>query len=167
MATRDLVSGTTLSDDDVEIRHVRADDAATHAYDEVQSVVGEVIGAPVRRGEPLTDMRLLTSDLLAGYPDGSSLATVRVTDPQSLWGVEVGTYVDVVGVDVDGGSRGRVLAEHAQVVAMPTTEQDPTTGMSAGAAVVVSVPPDEAVTLTDSAGRMQFGVVVSRAQMNQ
>lgn len=164
VAARDLTSGTTLSGDDVEIRHVPADDSTTHAYDRVDRVIGEAVGAPVRRGETITDMRLLSSDLLAGYPDGSSLATVRVTDPQSLWGVEVGTYVSVVGVDVEHGGRGTVLAEHAQVVAMPEAEDDPTTGMTAGAALVVNVPSDEAVALTDAASRMQLGVVVSDQQ---
>ena len=163
VAAHDLDSGVTLSDEDVEIREVRADDAATHSYEHLEPVVGEVVGAPVRDGEPITDLRLLTTDVLDGYPADSSLATVRVTDPQSLWGVEVGTYVDVVGVDVEGRGRGRVLATHAQVVAMPEAEEEPTTGMTAGAALVLNVPADEAVTLTDAATRMQLGVVVSRS----
>lgn len=159
VATRDLASGTTLTGDDVALREIATDDVAGHAYTRVGDVVGEVVGAPMRRGESLTDMRLLASELLSGYPDDATLATVRIADPQSLWGVEVGTYVDIVGVDIDGKGAGRVVAADAQVVAMPATDTD--AAVSAGAVLVVSVPAETAVALTDASSRMQLGVVVS------
>lgn len=161
VAARDLTSGTTLTASDLEIRSVTADDVAAHTYDSTDAVVGEVIAAPMRRGESLTDVRLLTSELVAGYPDGTTLATVRIADPQSLWGVEVGTYVDIVGVDLEGRGDGGVLARNAQVVAMPSPPEDEGPGVTAGAVLVVGVPRETAVDLADASSRMQLAAVVS------
>lgn len=160
VTARDVASGSTLSADDVEVRDLPAADVAAHAYTEPRDVIGEVAGAPMRRGESVTDVRLLGSDLLSGYPDDATIATVRIADPQSLWGVEVGTYVDIVGVDLDGTGAGEVIAPDAQVVAMPATEADDT-AVTSGAVLVVSVPPETAVALTDAGSRMQLGVVVT------
>ncbi|MGH3357543.1 MAG: SAF domain-containing protein [Nocardioidaceae bacterium] len=163
VATRDLASGATLTSADVEVREIPVDDVAAHAYASTDDVVGEVVGAPMRRGESITDMRLLASDLLSGYPDGATLATVRIADPQSLWGVEVGTIVDIVGVDIDGKGAGQVVAADARVVAMPATDTEDA-AVSTGAVLVVSVPSDTAVSLTDASSRMQLGVVVSGSE---
>lgn len=160
VAARDLASGTELSADDVELRDLPADGVAAHAYTDPGQVIGEVVGAPMRDGESLTDVRLLGSDLLSGYPEDATIATVRIADPQSLWGVEVGTYVDIVGVDIDGRGAGEVIAPDAQVVAMPTTDSDDA-AVSTGAVLVVSVPAETAVALTEAGSRMQLGVVVS------
>lgn len=159
VAARDLASGTELSAEDVELRELPADGVAAHAYTDPGEVVGEVVGAPMRHGESLTDVRLLGSDLLSGYPEDATIATVRIADPQSLWGVEVGTYVDIVGVDVDAKGAGEVIAPGAQVVAMPAADRD--TAVSTGAVLVVSVPAETAVALTEAGSRMQLGVVVS------
>lgn len=160
VAARDLASGTTVSDDDVELRDVPLDVAADNAYHSTDAVVGEVVGAPLRTGETITDLRLLASDLLSGYPEGTTLATVRIADPQALWGVEVGTYVDIVGVDIEGAAEGEVIAQDAQVAAIPAGDTSETE-LDAGAVLVVNVPSQTAVSLTDASSRMQLGVVVS------
>lgn len=161
VAAHDLASGTTLSADDVEVRRLPSEVAASGAYDDIDALVGESLSGPMRRGETITDMRLIGADLLAGYPADSTLATVRIADPQSLWGVAVGTYVDIVGVDVDGKKAGRILADEAQVVAMPEEAEKTIAGTSSGVSLVVCVPADKAVELTDAASRMQLGVIVS------
>ncbi|MDN5853374.1 MAG: SAF domain-containing protein, partial [Actinomycetia bacterium] len=161
VAAHDLTSGTDLSDDDLQVRQVPPDVAASNAYAAVDAVVGESLSGPVRRGETITDMRLIGTDLLAGYPTGSTLATVRIADAQSLWGVEVGVYVDIIGVDVDGKRSGKVLADDAQVVAIPESDTESMAGPSSGVSVVVCVPADTAVDLTQASSRMQLGVIVS------
>ena len=160
VAVRDLASGTTLSADDVEVRDVPADATASHAYADSDAVVGEVLGGPVRGGETITDMRLVGSDLLNGYPAGSTLATIRIADPESLWGVEVGTYVDIVGVDAEEKGSGRILADGAQVVAIPTADEE-TSGITGGVSLVVCVPGETAVKLADAGSRMQLGAIVA------
>lgn len=161
VAAHDLASGTDLVSDDVEVRHVPSDLTASNAYATVDAVVGHSLNGPVRRGEAITDMRLLGTDLLAGYPSGSTLATVRIADPQSLWGVEVGAYVDVIGVDVEGKRSGKVIADEAQVVALPDADTESMVGPSSGVSVVVCVPADTAVALAEAGSRMQLGVIVS------
>ncbi|HLR85270.1 MAG TPA: SAF domain-containing protein [Nocardioidaceae bacterium] len=160
VAAHDLSSGTDLSDDDLEVRHVPSEAVASNAYTAVDDVAGESLSGPVRRGEAITDMRVIGTDLLAGYPPGSTLATVRIADTHSLWGVEAGTYIDVVGVDVDGDRSGKILADDAQVVAIPESADDSRAG-SSGVSVVVCVPEDAAVGLAEAATRMQLGVIVS------
>lgn len=164
VAAHDLDSGADLADDDVEVRQVPSELAASNAYAAVDAVVGHPLNGPVRRGEAITDMRLLSTDLLAGYPSGSTLATVRIADPQSLWGVEVGAYVDVIGVEVEGKRAGKVIADDAQVVALPDADADSLVGPSSGVSVVVCVPSDTAVALAEAGSRMQLGVIVSTSK---
>lgn len=161
VAAHDIASGETLGSDDVLVRDLPADAVASNAYHDADAVVGKALGGPVRRGETITDMRVVGSGLLTGYPDGSTLATVRIADPDSLWGIEVGTYVDIIGVDVDGTKPGRVLADDAPVVAMPEADAGATAGPATGVSLVVSVPADTAVELTNAGSRMQLGVIVS------
>lgn len=57
---------------------------------------GAWLAGPIRRGEPVTDARLVGPGLLAGQPLGVVALAVRVSDPASLIGVRSGERVDVL-----------------------------------------------------------------------
>ncbi|TQR84176.1 flagellar biosynthesis protein FlgA [Mycobacterium hodleri] len=129
VATRDLAPGVELvaSDVRVESRSVATipDGATTNGTD----LVGATLAGPARRGEVLTDVRVLGSrlaDATAG-PD-ARIVPVHPTDAALLDLVRTGDVVDVLavseGVDGTGEQRSRVVATNAIVVLVSAASKD-------------------------------------------
>lgn len=129
VATRDLAPGVELvaSDVRVESRSVATipDGATTKGTD----LVGATLAGPARRGEVLTDVRVLGSrlaDATAG-PD-ARIVPVHPTDAALLDLVRTGDVVDVLavseGVDGTGEQRSRVVATNAIVVLVSAASKD-------------------------------------------
>ena len=129
VATRDLAPGVELvaSDVRVESRLVATipDGATTNGAD----LVGATLAGPARRGEVLTDVRVLGSrlaDATAG-PD-ARIVPVHPNDAALLDLVRTGDVVDVLAVseavDGSGGQRSRVVATNAIVVLVSSTSKD-------------------------------------------
>lgn len=117
IAARDLPSGHELRSDD--LRSVRLPpDVVPDGGLPRAAATGHRLAGPVRRGEPLTDARLLRPSALAGYPEGSVLTTIEVAGPETTATVEVGEQVDVVAVDPAGEARPEVVARTAHVAAL-------------------------------------------------
>ena len=109
---------------------------------------GRTLAGPVRAGEPLTDVRLVQGELLAGFEPGTVLATVRVFDPAAVVHLEPGDQVDVVGSDPRGSSTASVIAPDATVVIPPADDDAVTLGE--GAPVMVAVDEATALALADA-----------------
>ncbi|WP_246268927.1 SAF domain-containing protein [Acrocarpospora macrocephala] len=60
------------------------------------SFAGRVLTGPIRRGEPLTDVRLLGRGLLAGESDGLVATPVRIADADAAQLVAPGDVIDVL-----------------------------------------------------------------------
>jgi len=129
VATRDLAPGVELvaSDVRVESRSVATipDGATTNGTD----LVGATLAGPTRRGEVLTDVRVLGSrlaDATAG-PD-ARIVPVHPTDAALLDLVRTGDVVDVLAVseadDGSGEQRSRVVATNAIVVLVSAASKD-------------------------------------------
>lgn len=129
VATRDLAPGVELvaSDVRVESRSVATipDGATTNGAD----LVGATLAGPARRGEVLTDVRVLGSrlaDATAG-PD-ARIVPVHPTDAALLDLVRTGDVVDVLAVseavDGTGEQRSRVVATNAIVVLVSSASKD-------------------------------------------
>jgi Flp pilus assembly protein CpaB len=147
VARADLAGGRPLGTADVEVRALGEGVAPAGTASDPAAVVGRLLAAPVRRGEPLTDVRLVTPDLLDGYP-GLVAAPVRVADAGVVGLLRVGDRVDLVASD-PGGERAVTVAAGAPVVALPADEGDLSAGGSllSGGLVVVAVDEEVAVTL--------------------
>ena len=148
VAAADLPSGTTLSTGDLEPARFRDDTAPSGAVRTAEEVVGRVLAAPLRQGEALTDVRLVTPGLLEGYP-GLVATPVRLADAASVALLRVGDRVDLVAADPEGRTAVPV-ARGAPVVALPrstTVDQD----LEPGGLVVVAVPEQQALTLARAA----------------
>lgn len=120
VAQRDLASGTVIEVGDLDT--VELTSVPSHAHSSTDDLIGQRVAAPMRKGEALTDYRLLATSLLDGYGEGQVLATVRIGDRAQLTGLTVGSFVSVLGSDPQGESPPEVLTRRAQVAAMPATD---------------------------------------------
>ncbi|QIK65274.1 pilus assembly protein CpaB [Nocardioides sp. HDW12B] len=151
VASRDLPGGTALTDSDLVARALPPESVPDGSTTEAADLVGRTLAAPLRQGEPVTDVRVVAEGLLAGYPARVAVP-LRITDPGSVRLLRVGDRVDVVATDPANG-RAEVAAVDVPVVALPRgTRSDPdTAGLSGGALVVLAVPRSTAVTLAGRA----------------
>ena len=129
VATRDLAPGVDLvaSDVRVESRSVATipDGATTNGAD----LVGATLAGPARRGEVLTDVRVLGSRLAdATVGPDARIVPVHPTDAALLDLVRTGDVVDVLAVseavDGSGEQRSRVVATNAIVVLVSSASKD-------------------------------------------
>ncbi|MGA8994709.1 MAG: RcpC/CpaB family pilus assembly protein [Nocardioidaceae bacterium] len=137
-ATRDLRGGVV----------VRAQDVRRTPYDRAlvpdgaltgpAAAVGRTTAGPLRAGEPLTDVRLVTSSLLATHP-GLVAVPIRIGDPGAVSLLRVGDRVDLLATDPQSGSVATFLGRDVPVLAIPRVDQE-APGLTTGALVVVAVP---------------------------
>jgi pilus assembly protein CpaB len=96
VAARDLPAGRTLVPADLRVarwpRPLVPDGSRTGPA----TLVGRRLIAPLRRGEPVTSIRLLGRDLARGLPAGLVVQPVTVDDPHVAELVHPGDAVDLV-----------------------------------------------------------------------
>lgn len=158
VASRDLVSGTVLTADDVAVARLPPDAVPdgvdTHA-------VGRTLAAPIRRGEPVTDVRLVAPTLVAGYP-GRVALPVRIADADVVGLLRVGDRVDLVAADPRAG-RASYVAFDVPVLALPSPgEQHTGSGSPSGRLLVVAVPPGDVDRIAVAAATALLSIVISR-----
>ncbi|MGH3722250.1 MAG: SAF domain-containing protein [Pseudonocardiaceae bacterium] len=140
VAARDLTPGTVLGTSELTLRALPAPLVPDGTARSPTAVLGRTLAAPVRRGEPLTDVRLTGSELartVTTNPDAVSVP-LRLADPGVAALLHPGATVDVVTV---GERRDEpvVLARGARVLAV--LEAGTRTGERAGRLVLVALDP--------------------------
>lgn len=158
VASHDLASGTVLTDDDLTDRRFPvADVPAGLAPDGV----GRTLAAPMRAGEPLTDLRLVSPTLTAAYP-GRVALPVRIADADAVGLLRVGDRVDLLAVDPHGG-RASYAALDVPVVALPAPSEAGGPGAALpGRLVVVAALPEDVATVAGAAATDLLSVVLTR-----
>ena len=119
VAAADLPAGTVLGADDLQPVAVPPEAVPAST---APSPTGRTLAAPLRRGEPVTDVRLVGPDLTEGL-DGVVAVPLRLPDAGSVGLLRVGDVVDLVGADPRGGGARTVVAG-ARVLALPSTDPD-------------------------------------------
>lgn len=153
-ATRDLAAGVALTSDDVVATALPDALVPSGALVDPALVVGRFVAGPVRRGEPLTDVRLLGAGLLDG---GSQVAVpVRVAEPATAALVRAGDRVDVLSAAPDGGFLASVVATDVPVLSVPELGDDP----GEGALLVLAADRRTAARLAAAAVTGRLSVVV-------
>ena len=140
VAARDLAPGTVVEAEQVTLRGLPAQAIPDGAARSADAVVGRTLGAPVRRGEPLTDVRLTGSDLtraVSGNPEAVSVP-LRLADPGVAALLHPGAAVDVVTIG-ERHNEPVVLAHGARVLAV--LETGTRTGEHDGRLVLVALDP--------------------------
>ena len=102
VATRDLASGVELTADDVRLENRTAATVPDGSQSDVGAVVGATLAGPARRGEVLTDVRVLgprLAESVAG-PD-ARIVPLPLADSALLDLVRPGDVVDVLAAGAD------------------------------------------------------------------
>jgi hypothetical protein len=148
IAARDLAAGSRLTSRDVSMTSWPADLAPSGL---TGSVAGQVLAAPLRQGEAITDLRFIGSELARAHPE-LTVMPLRLPDPAVVELLQVGDRVDLGAVDPETGEVEE-LAGDVLVLAIPpagTTDSDLT-----GRLIVAGVTPDRA-HLVSAATLLEF-----------
>ncbi|MGY2085202.1 Flp pilus assembly protein CpaB [Blastococcus sp. SYSU DS0539] len=157
VAAADLPAGTTLARGQLAVVRLPPGTVPDGIVDTPDLLVHRVLAGHVRRGEPLSDARLVGAGLSRLLPPGQVAAPVRLADLTVAALVRAGDRVDVLATGTGAAVAERV-ADGARVLAAPAPDAgDPGAGLlvlavdeataarlaaaAAGATLTVSLPP--------------------------
>jgi Flp pilus assembly protein CpaB len=155
VAAHDLGSGVQLTADDVRLENRTAATVPDGSQSDIGAVVGATLAGPARRGEVLTDVRVLGPRLaqsVAG-PD-ARLVPLPLSDSALLDLVRPGDVVDVLAGGSEAGTDTppRVVATDAVVVLV---SEKPKGAASGADRVVLVALPGHAANVVASAALLQ------------
>lgn len=122
VATHDLTPGVALTPDDVRIEKRLPTTVPDGSQANLGTMVGATLASPTRRGEVLTDVRVLSSRLAESTAGpGARIVPLHLADSALIDLVRVGDVVDVLAApatDVPAGTQAvtKVVATDAVVV---------------------------------------------------
>lgn len=159
VAARDLRPGTALTTDDVRLEKRAASSLPDGSQADVGAVVGSTLAGPTRRGEVLTDVRLLGSRLAeaAVAPEagpGARIVPLHLADGALMDLVRVGDVVDVLAAPAAGPADNpqvgpKVVATDAVVVLVSAKQK--VQAADSDRVVLVALPARVANTVAGSA----------------
>ncbi|RAV11033.1 flagellar biosynthesis protein FlgA [Mycolicibacterium sp. GF69] len=136
VAARDLSPGSTLTADDVKLETFSPTTVPDGIQSDITTVVGATLTGPVRRGEVLTDVRVLTPRLAeAAAGPTARIVPLSLDESAVLDLIRPGDVVDVLAASPESDARPRVVATDAIVVLVSAKP----TGMGGGTDRVVLV----------------------------
>ena len=163
VAAHDLGAGQVLGSGDLAVVGVPLDLRPDGALADPATLAGRSVAAPVRKGEPITDVRLVGPGLLTGSA-GLVAAPVRLADAAAVALVRPGDLVDVLaaaGTDPTGqayaSSVAQLVATRARVLALPRSSD---ASPADGALVLLAVSPETALALAGAAATARLSLVV-------
>src|SRR5215218_3257860 len=122
-AARDLAAGTRLTAADVTVLRLSPSAVPDGAVSSPTDAVARTLVSTARRGEPITDVRLVGAGHLATDVDGAVTVPVRIADGEAVALLRPGDVVDVLGAaptsDGSGSTSARLLASTVRVVTVP------------------------------------------------
>lgn len=134
VAARDLPAGQLLRTQDlVELQ------VAPGVVPEgvVGAPAGRLLAAPLRAGEPVTDVRLVGDGLAQAQPPGTTVVPIRLSDAGQASLLTVGDRIDLLATDPQAGTTAE-LADDVVVLAVPDAEASGD-GALPGRLIVVAV----------------------------
>lgn len=168
VAARDLPPGAVLRPADLATARLPPTAVPVGVQRAGTSLAGRVLAAAIRRGEPLTDIRVVGRPLLSALDrDGLVAAPVRIADADSAALLRPGDLVDVLAAGAPGGllpdgtpaqspAEAAVVAPGVTVLTVPAAGPE---GLgSEGALVLLAVRPSMATALARAAvtGRLSY-----------
>jgi Flp pilus assembly protein CpaB len=164
-AAQDLRWGAALTADDVVVVQLPADAVPDGALRSVEEGRGRLVTSPVRRGEPITDVRLVGPSLLA--EPGLVAVGVRVADAGLVALLRAGAVVDVLAAESDdafdrpvGPGSAEVVASSVRVIAVPGGKQSTIAGTLDGALVLVAATEAQAARLAAAQATSRLSVIL-------
>lgn len=142
VAARDLAPGARLTPEDIRLENRRASELPEGAQTDVHPVVGATLVGPTRRGEIVTDVRLLGPRLAesAVGPD-ARIVPVPLADATVADVIRAGDVVDIVAApqSADADTDARLIATDA-VVVLVSAEGGGLSASRGGRVVLVALP---------------------------
>jgi Flp pilus assembly protein CpaB len=159
-AAHDIPAGAVVGSDDLTSTPFDPGSVPSGALADPREAIGRTTAGAVRRGEPVTDVRLVTRSVLTGLP-GLVAVPVRIGDPGVVRLLRTGDRIDLVAADPQGERAAQTVARDVVVLAVPrTSTQAP--GALTGALVLVGVPEQDATGLAQAAVSAFLSVVLTR-----
>jgi len=176
-ASRDLAGGAALRPDDLDTVALPRSSVPDGALSDPSAVEGRVLAGPIRRGEPLTDVRLVGRELLAAYGgegEGLVATPVRIADAGTAGLLRPGDVVDVLAADTgartgatdgaDATDTASVVARAVRVLTVPrTTDDGPLASgpmLADGALVVLATTSEVAARLARAAVTARLSITL-------
>jgi Flp pilus assembly protein CpaB len=104
-AAHDLGAGAVLTPADVRVVRLDPTLAPAGALRSAGSALGRTLAGAVRRGEPITDVRLVGRALTSGLGPADSVAVpVRLADGETASFLHTGDRVDLLATPADGAA---------------------------------------------------------------
>lgn len=165
-AARDL-SGGRLAASDVMVVRLPPDAVPAGAYTSGSAVTGRLIAGPLRRGETLTDARLLgpglfhqsltgqgrpASDVAVGA--GMVATPVRIADPDAARLLSPGDVVDVLAAWQDAAPRAPGVVQGVRVIMRPPG------GTDGGGLIVLATTTGQAAQLAQAQAQGRLSVAI-------
>jgi Flp pilus assembly protein CpaB len=150
VATTDLSAGAVLTPADLRLVTLPATTAPDGVVADTGRLTGEVLAGPLRRGEPVTDVRIVGPGLWSRVPSGQVAAPVRLADLAVAALLRPGDRVDVLATPADAGA-AEVLAAGALVLSAPAVVPGPAGAGGDGGLLVLAVSAETAARLAGSA----------------
>ncbi|HEU4911824.1 MAG TPA: Flp pilus assembly protein CpaB [Actinomycetes bacterium] len=160
VAAHDLTAGQQLDAPDVATVRMDPGTVPDGALADEKDVHGRTVVSAVRRGEPLTDLRLVGPAAVDGLGPGLVAVPVRVADADEVRLVRPGDLVDVLAAGADGaGSSARLVASAVRVLTAPRTAANRFGGeLGSGGLVVLA-------TTSQTAARLAGAAVTERLSL--
>jgi len=162
IAKRDLAWGSAIGRGDVVTVRLPAAAAPSRVLREPAQAIGRWPASPVRRGEPITDLRLLggaATDPRGG--DGVVAAPIRIADPAAARLLHAGMTIDVLSVPGDeftavpSGSPAEVVAPGVRVLSVSASD-DAAGGQGALVVVATSAGTAARLAMAGASGRLSI-----------
>ena len=151
VAAVDLAAGAVLGAGDLTLVTLPPAAVPDGVVFDIGQLTGEVLAGPLRRGEPVTDVRVVGPGLWSQVPAGQVAAPVRLADLAVATLLRPGDRVDVLATAADAGA-AEVVAAGALVVSAPPAETpDPPSGDRGAGLLVLAVPAETAARLAAAA----------------
>lgn len=142
VAARDLPGGSTVASDDVTTARMRPGTAPDgHLLDPS----GEVLATTVRRGEAITDTRVVSAALAA--ETGLVGLPVRLPDAGAATLLSPGDAVDLLAAGAQGAPASRLAIDVRVLAVVPEAPEGP----AGGTLVVLEVREEEALRISGAA----------------
>jgi Flp pilus assembly protein CpaB len=155
VAARDLRPGTALTPDDVRLEKRLATTVPDGSQADLGAVVGSTLASPTRRGEVLTDVRLLGTRLAESTAGpGARIVPLHLADSALIDLVRVGDVVDVLAAPANDSQADsqpvcKVVATDAVVVLVSAKQK--VQAADSDRVVLVALPARVANTVAGSA----------------
>lgn len=145
VASRDLAAADILNAEDLTTINWSGTNAPSGTSPTIADFLGETVASPVRKGEPLTDVRVLGPSLLDGYGQSSVVTTIRIADSAALTGLRSGDAVALIGTDPQT-SEASVISRDVHLLSTPLADPE---RADQGVSIQVVTPEQDALRLAE------------------